>query len=64
MSHEHGETNSQGSGSQASIAPLICHSKDADDKLEGEEDLHGGGHAQADARLQLKEKGLNHCILM
>lgn len=54
MPHKHREADGQGSRAQASIAPLISHSKDADDKLQGEEDLHGGGHAQADAWLQLK----------
>lgn len=54
MPHEHREANGQGSRAQASIAPLISHSEDADDKLQGEEDLHGGGHPQADAWLQLK----------
>ncbi len=54
MPHEHREPNGQGSRAQATIAPLISHSKDADHKLQGEEDLHGGGHAQADAWLQLK----------
>lgn len=56
MPHQHRKTDCQGSGSQAPIAPLICHSKDADHKLQGEEDLHGGGHAKADAWLQLKDK--------
>lgn len=54
MPHEHREANGQGGGTQASIAPLIGHGEDADNKLQGEEDLHGGGHAQADAWLQLK----------
>lgn len=53
MSHEHREADGQGSRSQASVTPLIGNSKDADDELQGEEDLHGGGHAQADAWLQL-----------
>lgn len=56
MPHEHREADGQGSRAQASVAPLIGHSKDADDKLQGEEDLHGGGHAQADAWLQLKDQ--------
>lgn len=56
MSHEHREANGQGSRAHASIAPLISHSKDTDDKLHGEEDLHGGGHAQADPWLQLQDK--------
>lgn len=55
MPHEHREADGKGSRAQTSIAPLISHSKDADDKLQGEEDLHGGGHAQADAWLQLKD---------
>ncbi len=55
MPHEHREADGQGSRSQASVAPLISHGKDADDKLQGEEDLHGGGHAQADSWLQLKD---------
>lgn len=54
MPHEHGEADGQGGGTQASITPLIGHGEDADDELQGEEDLHGGGHAQADAWLQLK----------
>lgn len=53
MPQENREANSQRSRAQASVAPLIRHSKDADDKLEGEENLNCGGHAQADARLQL-----------
>lgn len=53
MSHEHREADGQGSRTQASIAPLVSHGKGADNKLQGEEDLNGGGHAQADAWLQL-----------
>ena len=56
MPHEHREADGQGSRAQAPVAPLISHSEDADDELQGEEDLHGGGHAQADARLQLKDR--------
>lgn len=63
MPHEHREANGQSSRAQASVASLICHSKDADDKLEGEENLNCGGHAQADAWLQLQRErqrdGLN-----
>lgn len=53
MTHEHREANRQSSRAQTSIAPLISHSKDADNKLQGEEDFNGGGHAKADAWLQL-----------
>lgn len=53
MPHEHREADGQGGGAQASVAPLISHGEDADDELQGEEDLDGGGHAQTDARLQL-----------
>lgn len=56
MPHEHGEADGQGGGAQASVAPLIGHGEDADDELQGEEDLHGGGHTQADAWLQLKSR--------
>lgn len=55
MPHEHGEANGQGGRAQAPIAPLISHSEDTDNELQGEEDLHGGGHAEADAGLQLKD---------
>lgn len=54
MPHEHGKADGQGGRTQASVAPLIGHGEDADDELQGEEDLHGGGHTQADAWLQLK----------
>lgn len=57
MTHEHREANRQSCRAQTSIAPLISHSKDADNKLQGEEDLNGGGHAKADAWLQLKNGG-------
>lgn len=60
MSHENRKANSQSSRAQASVTSLICHSEDADNKLEGEEDLNGGGHAQADARLQLGQKIKNN----
>lgn len=53
MSYQHWEADGQSSRPQASVAPLICHSKDADDKLEGEEDLNRSGHAKADAWLDL-----------
>lgn len=56
MPHKHREADGQSSRTHASIAPLICHGKDADDKLEGEEDLYCGGHAQADARLELGQE--------
>lgn len=56
MPHEHGEANGQGGRAQASIAPLISHGEDADDELQGEEDLHGGGHTHTDAWLQLKSR--------
>lgn len=56
MSHEHREADGQGGRAQASVAPLVSHGEDADDKLQGEEDLDGGGHAQADAWLQLDEQ--------
>lgn len=56
MPHEHREADGKGSRAQASVAPLISHGEDADDELQGEEDLHGGGHAQADAWLQLKDR--------
>ena len=56
MPHEHGEADGQGGRAQASVAPLIGDGEDADDQLQGEEDLHGGGHAQADAWLQLKSR--------
>lgn len=56
MPHEHREADGKGSRAQASVAPLISHGEDADNELQGEEDLHGGGHAQADAWLQLKDR--------
>ena len=56
MPHEHREADGEGSRAQTSVAPLISHSKDADNKLQGEEDFHGGGHAQTDAWLQLKDE--------
>lgn len=56
MPHEHREADGQRGRAQASVAPLISHSKNADNKLQGEENLNGGGHAQADARLQLKDR--------
>lgn len=55
MSHEHRKANGQGCRAQASVAPLVCHSKDAHDKLHSEEDLYGCSHTQADARLKLHE---------
>lgn len=54
MSDGNREANGEGSRSETSVPPLISHSEDADDKLHGEEDLHSGGHPQADARLQLE----------
>lgn len=57
MTHEHREADGQSSRAQTSIAPLISHSKDADNKLQREEDLNGCGHAKADAWLQLKDEG-------
>lgn len=56
MPHEHREADGKGSRAQASVAPLISHSKDADNKLQSEEDFHGGGHAQTDTWLQLKDE--------
>lgn len=56
MSHEHRKANGQGGGAQASVAPLVSDGKDADDELQGEEDLDGGGHAQADTWLQLEKQ--------
>ncbi|KAG7220703.1 hypothetical protein INR49_017817 [Caranx melampygus] len=56
MSHEHRKANGQGSRTHTPIAPLISHSKDADNELQGEEHLHGGGHAQTDTWLQLKDR--------
>lgn len=56
MPYEHREANGQSSRAQPSIAPFICHSKDAHNELEGEEDLYSGSHAQADAWLQLSLK--------
>lgn len=56
MSNGDREADGEGSGSQTPISSLISYSKDADDKLHGEENLHGGGHTQADARLQLETK--------
>ena len=53
MAHNDREADGQGSRAQAAISPLICYGEDADDQLQREEHLHGGGHAQADARLQL-----------
>lgn len=55
MSHEHREANGQSSRAQSAVAPLISHCENADNELQGEEDLHSGGHAQADAWLQLEE---------
>lgn len=60
MSHENRKANSQSSRAQSSVTPLIGHSEDADNKLDSEEDLNGGGHAQADARLQLGKKIKTH----
>lgn len=54
MSNGDREADREGSRSQTSVSPLIGHSKDAHHKLHGEENLHSGGHSQADARLQLK----------
>lgn len=54
MSDGNREANGEGSRSETSVSPLISHGEDADDKLHGEEDLHSGGHPQADARLQLE----------
>lgn len=56
MSHEHREADGQGGRAQASVAPLVSHGEDADDELQGEEDLDGGGHAQTDAWLQLEKQ--------
>lgn len=64
MPHEHGEADGQRGRAQASIAPLIGHGEDADDELQGEEDLHGGGHTQADAWLQLKSRRSNYSQLI
>lgn len=63
MSHKHREADGQGGRAQASIAPLISHSKDADNKLQGEEDLHGSGHAQADAWLQLEYMSVENRVM-
>ena len=51
--HEYGEADGEGGRAQAAVTPLVGHGKDADDELQREEHLHGGGHANADARLQL-----------
>lgn len=56
MSYEDREADGQGGRAQASVTPLVGHSEGADNQLQGEEHLHGGGHAQADTWLQL-EKG-------
>lgn len=54
MPHEHREADGQCGRAQATVTPLIGHRKNADDELQREEDLHGGGHTQADAWLQLR----------
>lgn len=54
MSHEHREADGQGGGAEAAVASLVGHGEDADHQLHGEEDLHGGSHAHADAWLQLQ----------
>lgn len=56
VAHEHREADGQGSGAHAAVPPLVRHGEDADDQLQREEHLHGGGHAQADARLQLRDR--------
>lgn len=38
--HGHGEANGEGRGAQVVLTPLVCGSKDAQDQLEGEEQLH------------------------
>lgn len=52
------EADGEGCWSHTAISPLIGHSKDADNKLEGEKHLHCGGHPQAHARLQLEAQKL------
>lgn len=51
-----GEADGEGGRPQAAIPPLVGDGEDAHHKLHGEEDLHGGGHPQADAGLQLEEQ--------
>lgn len=62
MSNGDREADGESGRSQTSVPPLIGHGEDADHKLHGEENLHSGGHPQADAWLQLqthkKEKHL------
>lgn len=48
-----GEANSQGHRSQAAIPPLVVCGKDAEHKLECQEDLHRGGLAHTYPRVQL-----------
>lgn len=54
-----GEANSQGHGAHATIPPFVICSKDAEHKLERQEDLHSGGLAHTDPSVQLAkgEKG-------
>lgn len=54
MANSDGEADGQGGRSQASVSSLIGHGEDADHKLHGEENLHGGRHPQTDAWLQLE----------
>lgn len=54
MSNGDREADGEGSRSQTTVSSLICHSKNADNKLHSEENLHSGCHPQADPGLQLK----------
>lgn len=48
-----GEANGQGHGAQAAIPPLVIGGKDAEHKLQRQEDLHRGGLAHTHPRVQL-----------
>lgn len=58
-----GEANSQGHRAHAAIPPLVIRGKDAEHKLERQEDLHSGGLAHADPSVQLVAGGERRQLL-
>lgn len=54
MSNGDREADGEGSRSQTTVSSLIRHSKNADNELHSEKNLHGGCHPQADPGLELE----------
>lgn len=63
MPQGEGEANSQGHGAHAAIPPLVIRRKDAEHKLERQEDLHSGGLAHTYPSMQLAKGGEREAIV-